>query len=72
MTVVRGTIVHASDEFSTLNPPLPPVSPDWSPIKYYGTYGQNKVIVDQYNLQLSDITHHYKRFNNCSVCAEKL
>jgi predicted amidohydrolase YtcJ len=47
MTVVGGVIVHASDEFSSYNPPLPPISPDWSPVKYYGTYGQNKVIVTQ-------------------------
>lgn len=46
MTVLGGEIVHAMDEFSAMNPPLPPVSPDWSPIKYYGTYGANKVIVD--------------------------
>lgn len=39
MTVLGGDIVHASDEFSNYNPELPPVSPDWSPIKYYGTYG---------------------------------
>lgn len=45
MTVVGGDIVHASDEFSDYNPALPPISPDWSPIKQYGTYGQNKVII---------------------------
>lgn len=45
LTAVGGNIVHASDEFSHLNPPLPPISPDWSPIKYHGTYGQNKTIV---------------------------
>lgn len=44
MTVVGGKIVHASDEFTDYNPPLPPVSPSWSPIKCYGTYGGNKVI----------------------------
>jgi len=44
MTVVGGTIVHASDHFAHYNPPLPPVSPDWSPIRHYGTYGANKVI----------------------------
>jgi len=44
MTVLGGKIVHASDEFSSLNPSLPPVSPDWSPIKYFGTYGANKLI----------------------------
>lgn len=46
MTVVGGKIVHASDEFSAFNPPLPEVSPDWSPIKYFGTYGKNKIIVN--------------------------
>lgn len=45
MTVLGGDIVHASDDFSNYNPALPPVSPDWSPIKYYGTYGRNKIIV---------------------------
>ena len=33
MTVVGGNIVYAADEFSSYNPPLPPVSPDWSPVK---------------------------------------
>lgn len=45
MTVLGGDIVHASDEFSDYNPALPTVSPDWSPIKHYGTYGQNKVLI---------------------------
>lgn len=45
LTAVGGNIVHASDEFSHLSPPLPPISSDWSPIKYHGTYGQNKTIV---------------------------
>ena len=47
MTVVGGEIVHASDEFNKFNPSLPPVSPDWSPIKYYGTYAQNKIIIQE-------------------------
>lgn len=46
MTVVGGDVVHAMDEFSKYNPPLPPVSPEWSPIKYYGTYGKNKAIIN--------------------------
>lgn len=51
LTVLGGKVVHASDEFSNINPPLPEVSPDWSPIKFYGTYGENKVIV-------SNAAHH--------------
>lgn len=32
MTVVGGDIVYAAEEFVKLNPPLPSVSPNWSPI----------------------------------------
>ena len=46
MTVVGGEIVHATDEFNQYNPPLPLVSPSWSPIKYDGTYGQDKRIIN--------------------------
>jgi predicted amidohydrolase YtcJ len=36
LTIVDGTIVHAGGELGVLAPPLPPVSPAWSPV---GTYG---------------------------------
>lgn len=40
MTLVGGKIVHASDEFSKHNPPLPPATPDWSPVNVFaGHYG---------------------------------
>ncbi|RKU02066.1 amidohydrolase [Burkholderia sp. Nafp2/4-1b] len=32
LTVVDGKVVHAEQEFSSLAPPLPPVSPAWSPV----------------------------------------
>jgi len=32
LTVVGGTIVHADGPFRTLAPPLPPASPEWSPV----------------------------------------
>lgn len=38
LTVVGGEVVYAAEGFSDLNPPLPPISPDWSPIAFYGTY----------------------------------
>ncbi len=60
MTVVGGDIVHAADEFTKYNPPLPAVSPDWSPIKYLGTYGQNKVIINESIHQLSCSIVHDK------------
>jgi predicted amidohydrolase YtcJ len=73
MTVVGGNIVHASDEFSTYNPPLPPVSPDWSPIKYHGTYGQNKVIINAHAHQFSCSVHqdepsHKLNYNHGCFC----
>jgi predicted amidohydrolase YtcJ len=38
LTLLGGTPVHASHEFSNLAPPLPPAMPDWSPVRYYGGY----------------------------------
>jgi hypothetical protein len=38
LTVCDGKINHAAGEFSGLNPALPPVSPDWSPVGRYGGY----------------------------------
>jgi predicted amidohydrolase YtcJ len=53
MTVVGGDIVHASDEFSSYNPALPPLSPDWSPVTFHGTYGGSKILVQQSLLHCS-------------------
>jgi predicted amidohydrolase YtcJ len=38
MTLVDGSVVYASEEFSSRNPELPAVSPDWSPVNRYGGY----------------------------------
>lgn len=38
LTVVDGKIVYGAEEFSKLSPPLPPASPDWSPVCSYGGY----------------------------------
>ncbi len=35
LTMVAGRVVHASDEFAHLAPPMPRVSPDWSPVGSY-------------------------------------
>ncbi|MBB3060086.1 amidohydrolase [Microbulbifer rhizosphaerae] len=37
LTVVDGNIVHGNRDFKTLAPPLPPASPDWSPVRSYST-----------------------------------
>jgi predicted amidohydrolase YtcJ len=38
LTIVGGKVMHATAEFSKLAPPPLPVSPDWSPVKEYGSY----------------------------------
>ena len=38
LTVVGGKIVYADAEFDRYDPPMPPASPDWSPVKFYGGY----------------------------------
>jgi len=40
LTIVGGKIVYGAGEFAALAPPLPPISPDWSPVKVYGGYHQ--------------------------------
>jgi predicted amidohydrolase YtcJ len=38
LTVVGGDVAHGDAPFSKLAPPLPPASPDWSPVARYGGY----------------------------------
>jgi predicted amidohydrolase YtcJ len=38
LTVVGGNIVFGDGDFKSLNPNLPEVIPNWSPVKYYGGY----------------------------------
>ncbi len=44
LTMVGGRIVHGSEEFKSLAPELPPVSPDWSPVKKVGGYNNTKPV----------------------------
>jgi predicted amidohydrolase YtcJ len=41
LTVVNGRIVHAGPDFGQYAPELPPVEPEWSPVKHFGGY-QNR------------------------------
>ncbi len=38
LTVVDGRIVHATGPYADLAPPLPPVLPEWSPVRSFGGY----------------------------------
>ena len=40
LTIMGGKVVYATEEFSKLAPPLPPVSPDWAPVAIYGGYAR--------------------------------
>lgn len=42
LTIVGGRIVHGAGDFAKLAPPLPPASPDWSPVRVYGGYWKGK------------------------------
>lgn len=38
LTIVGGRIVYGAAEFSSLSPSLPPISPDWLPVRHHGGY----------------------------------
>ncbi len=40
LTVVGGQVVYAAEDFAPLAPAPLPVSPDWSPVKQFGQFGQ--------------------------------
>jgi predicted amidohydrolase YtcJ len=38
LTLMGGRIVHGSEGFAGMAPPLPPAMPDWSPVRAFGGY----------------------------------
>jgi predicted amidohydrolase YtcJ len=38
LTIVNGKVVYGSGQYQSLAPPLPAISPNWSPVKFYGGY----------------------------------
>lgn len=38
VTVVGGRVVYAAGEYEGVDEPLPPVTPEWSPVRYFGGY----------------------------------
>lgn len=44
LTVVGGQVVYAADDYQDLDRPIPPASPDWSPVRVFGgyQYGEGK------------------------------
>lgn len=67
LTMVGGDVVHGDGDFESLAPPLPPPSPDWSPV---GHYSQLRT---EANLELSIASHtcpmhvHHHQPNNAKA-----
>ncbi len=38
LTLLGGEVVHGGGDFAELAPPLPPIAPDWSPVRSFGGY----------------------------------
>jgi len=38
LTLLGGAVVHGAGPYADLAPPLPPIAPDWSPVKRFGGY----------------------------------
>lgn len=38
LTIVNGKVVYAAGEYAKLEPEIPAVIPDWSPVKHFGGY----------------------------------
>lgn len=58
LTMVGGDIVHASDQFKDHAPPLPPASPDWSPVRVFGGHSPNEASLAAVN-HVCHAHHHH-------------
>jgi predicted amidohydrolase YtcJ len=58
LTIVGGRPVYAAEEFSELDPPLPPVLPEWSPVATYGGYAKPLPVAARSMVQHSPVTDH--------------
>lgn len=41
LTVMNGRPVYASGDYAGLTPALPPIAPEWSPVRYFGGFQRN-------------------------------
>ncbi|MEW4452533.1 amidohydrolase [Bremerella sp. JC817] len=51
LTVVGGKVVYGNEEFRSLAPALPAVSPDWSPVARFGGYDNSQPAPPQHQHQ---------------------
>ena len=57
LTVVAGKIVYASENYSDLSPTLPAPMPDWSPVRTFGGYQNNRFSVNMREIKTCCPTH---------------
>ncbi len=67
LTIVDGKPVYGAAEFSDLAPPPLPISPDWSPVKYYGGYQNGSKIISTASTPQTLSTQHQPSWNLSSL-----
>jgi predicted amidohydrolase YtcJ len=66
LTMVGGKVVHGDGEFGELAPPLPPASPDWSPVRSFGghyhsqKHGEGRVVAASHVACTATHHHHHR------------
>jgi predicted amidohydrolase YtcJ len=49
LTIVGGKVMYGAEENAALGTPLPPVSPDWSPVARFGGYDNSRPVPPVHN-----------------------
>jgi predicted amidohydrolase YtcJ len=70
LTIVGGRIVHGDEEFKDLAPPLPPVMPEWSPVRTYGGYHRDAAPKPTTATQCAVHAHSHRHVARAPVRAE--
>lgn len=60
LTIVGGKVVYAANEFASLAPPAPPVSPDWSPVVNFGGYAKAET------KSVARVAHNHPNGHTCA------
>ncbi|AMJ59977.1 amidohydrolase [Bosea sp. PAMC 26642] len=47
LTLLGGKVVFGAGDFAPMSPPLPPVMPDWSPVRSFGGYQKRAALDDR-------------------------
>jgi hypothetical protein len=61
LTIVGGKPVYAAEEFRELDPAVPPILPEWSPVAMYGCYSTPVASPAPVHARRMPPTHRCKR-----------